>query len=163
MNKLLISAVLVFLYIVALDTFVEDTKRAPVVQHVENTTINVVYVNHDPEALIKRVFGDEWPIAMAVAMAESHMRPDAIGDKKLSYVAEDGVTRGYSVGLFQIQLWSDRPPAALLLDAYTNVMCAYDLRHKQGMGGWSQWGAYTNGSYKKFLPVLKAQPMKRSI
>ena len=161
MNKLLVVAVLLFVYI-AVFCGGNDTP-APVVQHVENTTINVVYVNHDPRALIKRVFGDEWSVAIAVAMAESHMRPDAIGDKKLSYVAEDGVVRGYSVGLFQIQLWSDRPPAAMLLDVYTNVMVAHYIRHKPGMGGWSQWGSFTNGSYKKFLPVYKAQSKKRSI
>ena len=64
---------------------------AELYQRHEATTVitnNVVYVNHDPEALIKRVFGDEWPIAMAVAMAESHMIATKVGDQHLTYTKD---------------------------------------------------------------------------
>ena len=127
------------------------------------TTVNInikaplVYVEHDPKELVKQVFGDEWPLAWAIVMAESHGRPDAVGDKHLTYIGEDGKTYGYSVGLFQMRVMEGRPPAPVLAGVYINIMCAYNLKEKRG---WTQWGSYNNGSYKQFLPVLKAQLKK---
>lgn len=121
------------------------------------TINNITYISYQPEELVKTVFGNEWPLAWAVVMAESHGNPNKVGDEDLTYI-EDGAVYGDSIGLFQIRTFSDRPPRELLLDPYVNVNYAYKLRQKRG---WDQWSAYTNGSYRKFLPVLRDKPKKR--
>ena len=127
-----------------------------------NTTVtnNIVYVNVDPRTLIKEVFGNEATLAIAIAMAESHMRPDRIGDTHLTYTGKDGQMYGDSIGLFQIRTFPDRPHREMLKDAYFNIRYAKIIRDKQGFRAWS---VYNNGSYRKFLPVLKPINLKKEV
>lgn len=126
----------------------------------------VVYVTTDTDAMFKAAFGDRWTIARAIAMAESHMRADRIGDEDLTWVGDDGKTYGYSVGILQIRLYPDRPPMVWLLDAYNNIHYGgmmYQEKEDKGQDGFMLWSAYNNESYKKFLPVLKPENLKKEV
>lgn len=84
-------------------------------------------------------------IARAVMLAESGGNPNAVNDNPR--------TRDYSVGCFQINLYGDlrksRPSEAELKNPEINVRYAYNLWKSTG---WARsWGAYSNGSYKKYL------------
>ncbi len=84
-------------------------------------------------------------VAWAVMMAESGGNPNAInsGDNHR-------VCRG-SYGLFQmgcLHFGSYGLTESNWSDPEVNVRAAYLLWKERG---WGQWGAYTNGSYKKFL------------
>jgi hypothetical protein len=86
-------------------------------------------------------------IGAAVGMGESSGRPGILNDNN-----------EYSLGLWQhnrdtgedrrdfygIKDWSE------LADPVTNARATYRLWKRAG-GTWRDWGAYTNGSYKKFL------------
>ena len=87
-------------------------------------------------------------IGAAVGMGESH------GE---SWRLNPNTDHEYSLGLWQhnrdtgedrrdfygIKNWSE------LADPVTNARATYRLWKRRG--GWDDWGAYTNGSYKKFL------------
>lgn len=130
------------------------------VDKVETITINTVYTPTDVDELIKHLWGNEHTIARAIAMAESHMRPGAVGDNHLIYIGKDGKFYGESYGIFQIRSFEDRPPKELLLDADFNVRYAYSIYKKCGFSAWS---AYRNGTYKKFLPVIEPTSAKKEI
>jgi hypothetical protein len=98
------------------------------------------------ENKIKDKFGDD-KIALAVARAESQLKPDNIGDQHLQY-KKDGITYGASYGVFQIRYLPGRPTPDKLLDPDFNIEYAYQMYQK---GGWSPWSAYTKGTYKKYL------------
>ena len=94
---------------------------------------------------IEKVFGEEAPIAIAVAQAESSMQPDRIGDNHLKF--EDG-KYGMSCGLFQIRILPGRPTCEEMLDPQKNIEFAYELHKKSG---WNPWSVYKNGQYLKFI------------
>ena len=95
---------------------------------------------------------DNARIGGAVMMAESSGNPGARSHPDL-----EARTGEMSVGLWQhnkntgedrhgfygIQDWSE------LKNPETNARATYRLWERRG--GWGDWGAYTNGSYKKFL------------
>ena len=87
---------------------------------------------------------NNWPtdIAYAVCMAESNARPKAVNDSD-----KHNGCRG-SYGLFQIACIHD--DTTKLLDPEYNVDVAN--RIWRGRKNFKPWGAYKNGSYKKFLP-----------
>lgn len=145
-------------------------KLTPRINPPPDTTVNVYYtedhiehvhyVETDVISLLKKLYGDKWTTAYAIMMAESHGRSDAIGDKHLAYTV-DGQVYGISVGVMQVRLFSDRPPMEMLLDVYFNIVWSYyNIYLKQGF---KAWGAYTNGSYKQFLPVLKPDNKKKTV
>ena len=86
-------------------------------------------------------------IGAAIMMGESSGKPGALNDNG-----------EYSLGLWQhnrdtgedrrsfygISDWSE------LSDPVTNARATYRLWKRAG-GQWTDWGAYTNGSYKKYL------------
>lgn len=78
--------------------------------------------------------------AIAVAKAESGLRPDAHN--------YNPATGDNSYGIFQINLYgslaNSRPAPNKLVDYKFNVEYAYNMWKSQG---WTPWGAYTNGSY----------------
>lgn len=86
-----------------------------------------------------------WPLrelttAVAVARAESGGRTDAVNPSS-------GAT-----GLWQIMPLPGRPSQGALKNPYTNGRAAYKIWKAAG-GRWDRdWEAYTNGSYKRFLP-----------
>jgi hypothetical protein len=87
---------------------------------------------------IADVFGDEYRLAIAVAMAESELKPDAVN------VNSDG---SRDIGIFQINErhgWSEED----LFDWSTNISIAKYLRDRSG---WSTWAAYNNETYRRYL------------
>lgn len=90
------------------------------------------------EEQIKKYFGEDYKMAIAIAKAESNLKHDAINKNTNGTI---------DVGIFQINdchglSIEDR------LDAEKNIKFAYELYKKQG---WSPWSAFKNNSFKKFL------------
>ena len=91
--------------------------------------------------------GDVAPVISKIAMGESSGRSTAFNGK--------GADQSY--GLMQINMLGDMGPERRkafgltsnedLYDPLTNMKAAYEIYKTQGLGA---WGAYTNGSYKKF-------------
>jgi hypothetical protein len=82
----------------------------------------------------------DWDVrtALAVMKAESGCNPDA-SNWTDSHAQCDG-----SFGLFQLAcFWTDTP-----YNPASNVAKAYEIYSRSG---WSPWGAYTNGSYQRYL------------
>ena len=100
-----------------------------------------------PEGLITRYFGNDAPMAIAIAKCESSLDYKRIGDQDKQYY-KNGRLYGKSCGLFQIRLFPNRPDCDYLLDTENNVKYAKQLFNKKG---WQPWSCYTNGNYKKFL------------
>ena len=90
------------------------------------------------------------PTIAAIAMGESSGNPRAHNP--------DSTSGDNSYGLMQINMLGDMGPSRRqqfglksneeLFDPATNFRAAFDIYKSQGLGA---WGAYTNGSYKKFL------------
>jgi hypothetical protein len=77
-------------------------------------------------------------IAMAVMQAESGCNPNAS-----NWRDQHRQCTG-SFGLFQLAcFWTDNP-----YDPATNVAKAFEIYSRSG---WQPWGAYTNGSYLRYL------------
>ena len=111
--------------------------------------------NRDPseEEIIKyirTVFHEDPDVAVAVFKAESGLNPKAynpeLNSKKLGY------TKYSSCGIVQhndvrcVPYNEDNP--SILYDWKYNIDFGYE---KWKSRGWKPWGAYTNGSYKKYL------------
>lgn len=84
-------------------------------------------------------------LAAAVAMGESNGNPDAINPGKPGQKHPE-----YSIGLWQINtLAHPQYDPRRLHDPEYNARCAFEVFTKAH--GFTPWGAYTDGSYKKFL------------
>ena len=100
-------------------------------------------VKAKPESIkskIKEVFGEDWNVAQAVAMAESRMNPDAVGDKHLSKP---------SYGVFQISRIYHNYPIETLLDPDENIRIAKEISSKGR--GFENWTTYRTGQYLEHL------------
>ena len=100
-------------------------------------------VKAKPESIkskIKEVFGEDWNVAQAVAMAESRMNPNAIGDKHLSKP---------SYGVFQISRIYHNYPIETLLDPDENIKIAKEISSKGR--GFENWTTYRTGQYLEHL------------
>lgn len=86
---------------------------------------------------------DDWPadVAFAVCMGESSGKPTAVN----RHDRHEGCNGSY--GLFQIACFWANPND--MLDPHQNVKKAHWLYKRSG---WQPWGAYTNGSYRRYLP-----------
>jgi len=85
-------------------------------------------------------------IGGAIMMAESNGKPGALnnkGEHSLGLWQHNRDTGEDRHSFYGIQDWSE------LSDPETNARATYKLWKRQG--GWEPWGAYTNGSYTKFL------------
>lgn len=82
-------------------------------------------------------------IMMAIMEAETHCRPDAVGD---NYVIAG--LYAPSCGLFQIRTLQGRPSCEALKDPRTNVEWAHKIYKGQGLRAWS---VFTNGKYQRYL------------
>jgi len=87
-------------------------------------------------------------IGAAVGMGESTGRswvlnPDTANEHSLGLWQHNDDTGEDRRGFYGIKDWSE------LKDPVINARATYRLWKRQG--GWTPWGAYTNGSYKKFL------------
>lgn len=86
------------------------------------------------------IWGADLNTAVAIALAESTGRPQAIGDQGSSY------------GLWQIHEPAHPELFALYPDWWnpvSNARMAASVHSKAG--GWGDWTTYNNGDYKKFL------------
>ena len=87
-------------------------------------------------------------IGAAVGMGESNGRtgvlnPDTDNEYSLGLWQHNRDTDEDRHDFYGIKDWSE------LKDPVINARATYRLWKRQG--GWTPWGAYTNGSYKKFL------------
>jgi hypothetical protein len=79
-------------------------------------------------------------LAAAVALAESGGNPEAV----------NATSREYSVGLWQINRKAHpQYSEETLRNPTENARAAYAISN--GGMSWKPWGAYTDGSYKKYL------------
>ena len=102
---------------------------------VETIEVKVEEKELSIEDKIRKEFGEEGNIAVAIAKAESSLDPSRIGDKHMAK---------YSYGLFQInQTWHNYPQEKLL-DPDFNIKKAKEIKDKYG---WSQWTTYKAGQY----------------
>ena len=92
------------------------------------------------EGKIRQVFGKDWNVAQAVAMAESRMNPKAVGDKHLSKP---------SYGIFQISRIYHNYPIETLLDPDENIKIAKEISSKGR--GFENWTTYRTGQYLEHL------------
>jgi hypothetical protein len=100
------------------------------------------------EKKIRKTFKECPDLAVAVARAENTgMIPDQIGDRHLTFT-QDGITYGFSVGIFQIRYLPGRPDPKELKDPDFNIKYAYEMYKASG---WFPWSAWKNGSYQKYL------------
>lgn len=97
--------------------------------------------------MIREVFWEEPNTAVAVAMAESGFNPRAINAK------DKHKTCYGSYGIFQVGCIHGHDTTTLY-DVEENIRIAralYDDAKARTGNGWQPWGAYTDGSYKRYL------------
>lgn len=87
-----------------------------------------------------------WDIATAMAVMEAESTQDGIAcnSRAANYADNHGSCMG-SFGLFQLACFRTATP----FDPAHNIAKAY--KAYAAAGGWTPWGAYTNGSYLKYL------------
>ena len=87
------------------------------------------------------------PVMSAIGMAESSGRTTAINNRP---------GRGYSVGLWQINLLAHREyTAAQMQDPLANARAAFAIYRREGLRA---WGSYTDGRYRQYLTAATAVP-----
>ena len=105
---------------------------------------------------------DEAVTMTAIMMAESGGKPDEINNNRK--------TGDLSYGLFQINMIDGLGPARMrqfnlasyddLKDPNKNIDAAIQIMRSSGL---SAWGAYSNGSYKKYLDQAKKAVMQSQV
>lgn len=122
------------------------------IERVEAQTTDLFpQINHDFESAdmpredvtiedkIKTAFPDDWKIMLAIARAESNLRPNAYNDS----------TKYPCVGIFQIRLLPERGlTRSEMEDVDSNINYAKILHDKYGF---SPWSAYNNKSYLRYI------------
>ena len=95
------------------------------------------------EAKIRAAFPEEPEVAVAVSKAESGLNPNSINYSTMC------------IGLFQVRALPNRPSVEELKNPDINIQFArmlYDAAKKRTGNGWStDWSAYTNKSYLRYL------------
>ena len=99
------------------------------------------------EDKIKKAFGKDWKVALAIAKAESGLDTNAVGDKHIEFV-KNGKVYGHSCGIFQIRVLEGRPDCESLQDVDKNIEFAKKL-HKER--GFTPWSVFNNKKYLKYL------------
>lgn len=99
--------------------------------------------------------GESLTVAVAIALAESGGRTDAIGDRTLV-----NATWGPSVGLWQIRSLKNEYGTGGTRD-YTRLTdptfnARSMVRISNGGRNWRPWSVYTSGRYVAFLPRARA-------
>lgn len=90
---------------------------------------------------IRKAFPEDPDTAVAIMMAEGNLNPKA-------YNPEWHKSCQGSFGLFQIACVHYNGDLDDLKDIELNIKIAHEIFKEQG---WKPWGAYRNGSYKKYL------------
>lgn len=110
----------------------------------EATATSREYTESDALTAIKKHFGDEWKMAVAIATPESGM-----DCSKRSYQMNTNGT--YDHGLFQINeihLYKLQDGESIY-DCDVNARIAKEI--KDSWQGWHAWSVFQNGSYKQYL------------
>ena len=113
-------------------------------------------LSKEVELEIRKVFGEDAEMAIAIAKAENvEMDPAREGDKHLicepklkQYCDRDGKQYGSSWGIYQIRFLPGRPEPLQLVDYKFNIQFAKQLFDRSG---WNPWSTYAGGQYFKFL------------
>lgn len=98
--------------------------------------------------------GQDLTVAVAVALAESGGRPDAVGDRGLVTA-----TWGPSVGLWQIRSLNAEKGKGTTRDELANADPATNARHAHQIWssqGWGAWTVHTTRRYLLFMPAAAA-------
>jgi LysM repeat protein len=99
--------------------------------------------------------GGDRAIAIAVVLAESRGRTDAVGD-----VALMDAVWGPSIGLFQIRSLNAQKGTGGVRDELANADPATNARHAHRIfldaGGFTPWSTFVHGSYRVFLDRARA-------
>jgi hypothetical protein len=93
------------------------------------------------KALIRKTFKEDAVTAVAVAMAESRLKPYALNAQD----SHRGCAGSY--GIFQIGCLHETDPSTLY-DVEYNIKRAKEIYDESG---WQPWGAFTNQSYMAYL------------
>lgn len=99
--------------------------------------------------MIRRTFPDDQVVAVAVAKGEGFPNPRAY-NPEWHYRNGKKVCQG-SYGIMQIACVHHMENPEALFDPEFNLAMAKKIQSKSG---WSPWGAYTNGSYKKHIAMI---------
>lgn len=120
------------------DAVLESPISIPEVETIQIPVSN----SFDCEAYRNIISRYDWDVntALAVCAAESH------GDATVVNWKDNHKVCMGSAGLFQIGCVN--APIEDMKDPAQNIEKAYKLYQERG---WKPWGAYTNGSYKKYL------------
>lgn len=95
----------------------------------------------DVEQMVRQTFPEDPDTAVAIAFAESSLNLEAVNPEQ-----HEGC-KG-SIGLMQIACIHYEGDTDDLKNPVLNLKIARKLYEKEG---WRPWGAYTNGSYRKYL------------
>lgn len=94
--------------------------------------------------------GEPLAISVAIALAESGGRTDAVGDRSLTTVVW-----GPSVGLWQIRSFNAQRGTGKTRDETANLDPAHNARAMVELSengtNWRPWSVYTSGRYRAFL------------
>lgn len=107
----------------------------------------IIWTKERIEEEIRNTFPEEPDLAVAIARAES-------GLKTVAYNPEWHRGCQGSYGVMQLSCLHYKKDPSKLKDVAFNLEKArqvYDESKKRTGNGWLPWGAYTNGSYKKYL------------
>jgi hypothetical protein len=129
-----VETLIIFLGVVALGYYAYT-------QETGNDPLGLTSLSYSDVATLAANAGwtdDDLSIAIAVCFGESSGNPNA------QNLADPN---GGSFGLWQINQ-PNIPQGSNVFDPATNAAIAYSVWQSQG---WSAWGAYTNGSYEKYL------------
>lgn len=94
------------------------------------------------EDRIRMRFQENGEKMIKIARCESGIRPEAVGDKNLTF-EKDGITYGTSHGIFQVRYLKGRPTPEQLHDVNTNIEMAYKISN-----GGKDTGAWRNCTRK---------------
>jgi hypothetical protein len=99
--------------------------------------------------LIRATFPEDAARAVAIAQGEGFPNPRAYNPEK-HYDRQGNYICSGSFGIMQIACVHNLEDPSALFDVEFNLKVANRIYKSSG---WQPWGAYTNGSYKKFLAM----------
>lgn len=130
-----------------------ETARAQVVKEPKEVRIEVIpekieWTTERIEEEIRSVFSDSPDLAVAIAKSESGATLyDRAYNPEWHYINGVPVCQG-SYGVMQVACVHYQVNPSALFDVEFNLQKAAEIYQKRG---WTQWGGYTSGKYKKYL------------
>lgn len=128
---------------------VEAAEVVTVEEGPKEVMIEVVYTTEGIEQLIRETFVETPNTAVAVAKAESgHLLKADAYNPEWHYDSKGNAVCQGSYGVMQIACVHNIDNPEALFDVEFNIAKAKQIHASEGF---SPWGGYTNGSWKKFL------------